>query len=112
MERGFSPRKIRTSRIFRSTMQGAKSGASSPTASVATVIVNRRADVRPCRLQPTAARFLQALIAAVPYRLHTVLTDNGLQFTDLPRIRDGRIARYCVHPFREGTVRNFVRGWA
>jgi len=51
--------------------------------------------------RPTAARFLQALIAAVPYRLHTVLTDNGLQFTDLPRIRDGRIARYCVHPFRE-----------
>ena len=51
--------------------------------------------------RPTAARFLQALIAAVPYRLHTVLTDNGLQFTDLPRIRDGRIARYRVHPFRE-----------
>jgi len=51
--------------------------------------------------RPTAARFLQALIAAVPYRVHTVLTDNGLQFTDLPRIRDGRIARYRVHPFRE-----------
>jgi len=51
--------------------------------------------------RPTAARFLQALIAAVPYRLHTVLTDNGLQFTDLPRIRDGRIARYRVHPFSE-----------
>ena len=26
-------------------------------------------------------------IAAVPYKVHTVLTDNGLQFTDLPRIR-------------------------
>jgi transposase-like protein len=25
-----------------------------------------------------AARFLQALIAAVPYRIHTVLTDNGI----------------------------------
>src|SRR6266849_2109787 len=40
--------------------------------------------------RPTAAHFLESLIAAVPYRLHTVLTDNGLQFTDLPRIRDGR----------------------
>ena len=26
--------------------------------------------------------FLRALIAAVPYRIHTVLTDNGLHFTD------------------------------
>jgi transposase InsO family protein len=51
--------------------------------------------------RPTAARFLEALIAAVPYRLHTVLTDNGLQFTDLPRIRNGRTARYRVHPFSE-----------
>src|SRR3954463_12831609 len=39
--------------------------------------------------RPTAARFLEALIAAVPYRLHTVLTDNGIQFADLPRNRGG-----------------------
>jgi transposase InsO family protein len=58
--------------------------------------------------RPTAARFLQALIAAVPYRLHTVLTDNGLQFTDLPHIRDGRTARYRVHPFRESCRDNGV----
>jgi len=32
----------------------------------------------------SAARFLEAAIAAMPYRLHTVLTDNGIQFTDLP----------------------------
>src|SRR5207302_1909659 len=38
--------------------------------------------------RPTAARFLEALIAAVPYRLHTVLTDNGIQFADLPKNRD------------------------
>ena len=25
--------------------------------------------------------FLRALVAAVPYRIHTVLTDNGIQFT-------------------------------
>jgi transposase InsO family protein len=29
-----------------------------------------------------AADFLKALVAAVPYKIHTVLTDNGVQFTD------------------------------
>jgi IS30 family transposase len=33
-----------------------------------------------------AARFLRDLIEAVPYRVHTVLTDNGVQFT--PRQQD------------------------
>ena len=47
----------------------------------------------------TAVRFLEALIAAVPYRLHTVLTDNGIQFADLPKNRDGWTARYRVHRF-------------
>ena len=49
--------------------------------------------------RPTAVRFLEALIAAVPYRLHTVLTDNGIQFADLPRNRDGWTARYRIHRF-------------
>jgi transposase InsO family protein len=30
----------------------------------------------------TAADFLQALVRAVPYKVHTVLTDNGTHFTD------------------------------
>jgi transposase InsO family protein len=30
----------------------------------------------------TAADFLRALITAVPYKIHTVLTDNGIHFTD------------------------------
>nr|CAD7045843.1 IS481 family transposase [Rhizobium sp. P007] len=29
-----------------------------------------------------AAQFLRNLIAAVPYAIHTVLTDNGIQFTN------------------------------
>ena len=33
-----------------------------------------------------AAQFLRDLVAAVPYRIHTVLTDNGVQFT--PRKQD------------------------
>ena len=32
-----------------------------------------------------AAQFLRNLIAAVPYRIHTVLTDNGIQFTNRKR---------------------------
>ena len=32
-----------------------------------------------------AAQFLRNLIAAVPYAIHTVLTDNGIQFTNHAR---------------------------
>jgi transposase InsO family protein len=49
--------------------------------------------------RPTACAFLEALLEAVPYNLHTVLTDNGIQFADLPKNRDGWTARYRVHRF-------------
>ncbi|QCX51721.1 transposase (plasmid) [Ralstonia pseudosolanacearum] len=35
-----------------------------------------------------AARFLRNLITAVLYRIHTVLTDNGIQFTNRTEDRD------------------------
>jgi transposase len=35
-----------------------------------------------------AADFLHALVEAVPYRIHTVLTDNGTQFTDTLPVDD------------------------
>jgi transposase InsO family protein len=47
----------------------------------------------------TAAAFLNALIEAVPYKLHTIPTDNGIQFADLSRNRDGATASYRVHRF-------------
>jgi transposase InsO family protein len=47
----------------------------------------------------TAADFLKALIKAVPYKIHTVLTDNGIQFTDLPKNRMGPTARLRAHMF-------------
>lgn len=47
----------------------------------------------------TAAGFLEALIEAVPYRIHTVLTDNGVQFSDMPSRRSGPTARYRLHMF-------------
>jgi transposase InsO family protein len=49
--------------------------------------------------RPTACTFLEALIAACPYRPHTVLTDNGIQFAELPKNRDGQTARWRVNRF-------------
>src|SRR5271165_5532274 len=63
------------------------------TSKLAFVQLHEQADRR------TAIAFLEALIAATPYRLHTILTDNGIQFADLPRNRDGWTARYRVHRF-------------
>ena len=47
----------------------------------------------------TASAFLVALIEAVPYRIHTVLTDNGIQFRYPPRHAKGPTARYMTHMF-------------
>jgi transposase InsO family protein len=47
----------------------------------------------------TARTFLDALAAAVPYKIETVLTDNGIQFADLPKNRSGLTARWRGHPF-------------
>ena len=47
----------------------------------------------------TASAFLVALIAAVPYKIHTILTDNGIQFRFAPRYADGPTARYMTHMF-------------
>jgi len=47
----------------------------------------------------TASAFLEALVAAVPYRIHTVLTDNGIQFRFAPRYANGPAARTMTHMF-------------
>jgi len=47
----------------------------------------------------TARAFLDALVAAVPYKIEIVLTDNGIQFADLPRNRSGPTATWRGHPF-------------
>jgi transposase InsO family protein len=45
------------------------------------------------------AAFLRQVVAAFPYAIHTVLTDNGMAFADLPRYRDGPTARWMGHIF-------------
>jgi len=47
----------------------------------------------------SASAFLEALIEAVPYKIHIVLTDNGVQFTFPRRYADGPTARYVTHMF-------------
>lgn len=44
------------------------------------------AELHPDQTRTTACQFLCRLTAAVPYRIHTVLTDNGIQFTN--RLKD------------------------
>jgi integrase-like protein len=46
------------------------------------------AELHPEAMKTVAAQFLCHLIAAVPYQLHTVLTDNGIQFTNRQRDHD------------------------
>jgi transposase InsO family protein len=47
----------------------------------------------------TVTAFLEALIEAIPYKIHTVLTDNGIQLAYLPKNRNGPTARYMTHMF-------------
>lgn len=41
----------------------------------------------------TAWEFLEHLLEAVPYRIHTILTENGIQFAEQPRNRNTAYAR-------------------
>lgn len=40
------------------------------------------------------AAFLRGVVEAFPYQIHTVLTDNGMAFADLPKNRNGPTRRY------------------
>ena len=56
----------------------------------------------------TASAFLDALVEAVPYDIRIVLTDNGIQFTDLPKNRNGLTARFRGHPFNRACQRHDI----
>jgi hypothetical protein len=38
--------------------------------------------------------FLKAVVEVVPYKIHTVLTDDGMAFADLPKNRDRPSRRF------------------
>jgi hypothetical protein len=56
----------------------------------------------------TAIAFLENLITAVPYAIHTVLTDNGIQFCDLSAHRNGPTAQRRVHPFKRVCLKHGI----
>ena len=68
------------------------------------VAIDRTSKFAVARLADTADRqsavaFLDAVIEAVPYHIHTVLTDNGIQFCHPPRYRSGPTAQFSMHLF-------------
>ena len=56
-------------------------------------------ELHPAATMLAGAAFLRGVIAALPYKLHTILTDNGTPFADQPRYRSGPTARYRRHAF-------------
>jgi transposase InsO family protein len=56
----------------------------------------------------TAAAFLDALAEAVSYEIHTVLTDNGIQFADMPKNSNGPTAQCRGHPFDRACWRHGI----
>ena len=62
-----------------------------PTSKLACVRLQERA------ARATACQLLRDLIAAVPYKIHTVLTENGVQCCHPPRHRNGPTQRYTGH---------------
>ncbi len=47
----------------------------------------------------TGPAFLRSVVAAFPYKIHTVLTDNGIPFADMPKNRAGPTAMLRGHMF-------------
>jgi transposase InsO family protein len=58
------------------------------------------AELHPDQTRATACQFLHRLIAIVPYRIHIVLTDNGIQFTN--RLKDRRAFKHLFDRICEG----------
>ena len=56
----------------------------------------------------SAKKFLETLIELVPYKIHSVLTDNGIQFADLPKYRNGATATFRGHPFNRVCKRHNI----
>jgi hypothetical protein len=56
----------------------------------------------------TAVAFLNQLVEAVPYKISVVLTDNGIQFADLPKNRKGPTATLRGHPFDRACRRHGI----
>ena len=55
------------------------------------------------------AAFMASVVKAFPYKIHTVLTDNGMAFADLPKNRTGATRRYLgAHIFDRVCAENGI----
>jgi transposase-like protein len=55
------------------------------------------------------AAFLANVVKVFPYKIHTVLTDNGMAFADLPKNRNGATRRYLgAHIFDRVCAENGI----
>lgn len=52
--------------------------------------------------------FLENVIEAFPYRIHTILTDNGIAFADLPKNRSGISRQWGPHMFDQVCMANGI----
>lgn len=56
--------------------------------------------------------FLKTVVEVFPYRIHAVLTDNGMAFADLPKNRSGPTRRFLrPHIFDRACVANGIEHW-
>ncbi len=77
------------------------------------VAIDRTSKFAFVRLQASATveaatAFVPEPIDSLPYRIHTVLTDNGIQFGDLPSRRNGLTARLRMHVFNRVCAANGI----
>ena len=56
-----------------------------------------------------ASDFLSNLVKMVPYKIHTVLTDNGAQFCVQLRYRNGATARFMRHMFHSRCLEHDIK---
>ena len=56
----------------------------------------------------TSTAFLDELVKAIPYKINIILTDNGIQFADLPKNRSGPTAIWRGHPFDRACRRHGI----
>lgn len=54
------------------------------------------------------AAFLRHVVQAFPYKIHTVLTDNGMAFADLPKNRTGPTVMCFGHIFDRVCAENGI----
>ena len=66
------------------------------------------AELRERATRAIASQFLRNLVAAIPYQIHTVLTDNGIQFCHPRRYRDGPTATMMGHLFDRVCAENGI----